>query len=104
STAPPSDLVMYAGSEALMVSTPDGQRRPYSAGLNRLAISPDGGELYYSAFTSRHLCSVDAKSLVDFSLADEDVARTIKDLGEVGISSHLETDKEGRVYISALEH
>ena len=45
STAPPSDLVMYAGSEALMVSTPDGQRRPYSAGLNRLAISPDGGHI-----------------------------------------------------------
>jgi sugar lactone lactonase YvrE len=104
SMLPPPDAVMFAGSEPLMISAPNGKRRPFAAGLNRLAISPNGNELYYSAFTSRRLYSIDAKSLADPKLSDHDVARTIKDLGEAGISSHLETDMEGRIYISDLEH
>jgi sugar lactone lactonase YvrE len=104
SMRPPPTTVMLVGAKPLMITAADGQRQPFASGLNRLAISNDGAELYYSAFTSRQLYSVDAKLLTDAEANDDDIARTVRDVGEVGISSHLETDRDGRIYVSALEH
>ena len=43
--------------------------------------------------------------LVDRSKSDAEVAATVKDLGEKGCASDgLETDGQGRIYLSDLEH
>lgn len=103
SMLPPADVRLIVGSNFLILAK-DGKLQPFASGLNRIELSPDRNTLYYGAFTSRHLFSLDAAALVDPARSDADVARSIKDLGEVGTSSHLETDVQGRLYILDLEH
>ncbi len=74
-------------------------------GSDGIAISPDGKTLYYCPLSSRHLYSVSTDALVDQSKQDNDVAATVKDLGEKGgASDGLESDAQGRVYLSDYEH
>jgi sugar lactone lactonase YvrE len=74
-------------------------------GSDGIAISPDGKTLYYCPLSSRHLYSVSTDALGDQSKKDNDVAATVKDLGEKGgASDGLESDAQGRVYLSDYEH
>jgi sugar lactone lactonase YvrE len=51
------------------------------------------------------LYSVSVDALVDRGKSDAEVAATVKDLGEKGgASDGLESDEEGRVYLSDIEH
>jgi sugar lactone lactonase YvrE len=77
----------------------------FAAGSDGIAISPDGKILYYCPLTSRHLYSVSVDALVDQSKSDTEVAATVRDLGEKGgASDGLESDAQGRVYLSDYEH
>jgi sugar lactone lactonase YvrE len=75
------------------------------AGSDGIAISQDGKTLYYCPLSSRHLYSVSVDALADQGKSEEDVATTVKDLGEKGgASDGLESDAQGRVYLSDYEH
>ncbi len=76
---------------------------PLTAGADGIAISNDGKTLYYCPLASRHLFAVSADALVNESLPDAAVARTVRDLGEKGASDGLESDAEGRVYLTEYE-
>lgn len=80
---------------------PSGTRR---VGADGIAISPDGARIYYSSLSSRHLFSVSAEALRDRRLDDAAVAGTIIDHGEKGASDGLESDAQGRVYVTDYEH
>ena len=74
-------------------------------GADGIAISPDGKTLYYCPAISRHLYSVSVDTLADPTKSDAEVEATVKDLGEKGGGSDgLESDGEGRVYLSDYEH
>ena len=76
-----------------------------AVGADGIAISPDGKTLYYCPAISRHLYSLNLDVLADPGKSDADVAATVKDLGEKGGGSDgLESDAEGRVYLSNYEH
>ncbi|MGZ4815478.1 MAG: L-dopachrome tautomerase-related protein [Terriglobales bacterium] len=75
------------------------------AGSDGIAVSADGKTLYYCPLSSRHLYSVNVDALADQGKPEDDVAATVKDLGEKGgASDGLESDAEGRVYLSDYEH
>ena len=76
---------------------------PYKAGVDGIAISPDGKTLYYCPLLSDRLYSVDTALLADASASDDDVAKSITDLGVKGFSDGLECDEFGRVYATDLE-
>lgn len=74
-------------------------------GADGIAISPEGKTLYYCPAISRHLYSVGVDMLADINKSDREVAATVTDLGEKGGGSDgLESDAEGRVYLSDYEH
>lgn len=76
-----------------------------SVGADGIAISPDGKRLYYCPLTSRHLFSVSIDAVVDRSVSEVALASAVKDLGEKGgAGDGLESDAEGRVYVSDYEH
>jgi sugar lactone lactonase YvrE len=76
-----------------------------AVGADGIAISSDGETLYYCPAISRHLYSVSLNVLADPSKSDAEIAATVKDLGEKGGGSDgLESDAEGRVYLSNYEH
>jgi len=100
STKPePAYMPVYEGQ----VLYRDGKR--FQIGSDGIAISPDAKWLYYSVLTGRHLFRVSVDALADQRKSDADVAKTIEDLGEKGGSADgLESDTEGRVYITDFEN
>lgn len=77
----------------------------FQVGSDGLALSPDGRWLYYSVLTGRRLFRVSVDALADPSATDAAVAATIEDLGDKGGSADgLESDAEGRVYITDFEN
>lgn len=100
STSPdPAYMAVFEGR----VLYRDGER--FQVGSDGIAISPDAKWLYYSVLTGRHLFRVSVDALADPDKSDADVARTIEDLGEMGgAADGLESDAQGRVYITDFEH
>ncbi|HEX4796579.1 MAG TPA: L-dopachrome tautomerase-related protein [Humisphaera sp.] len=74
-------------------------------GSDGIAISNDGSRLFYCPLSSRHLYSVSVDALVDQRQSDPEVAGTVQDLGDRGFASDgLETDSQGRLYLTDYEH
>ena len=87
------------------VATVEG--RPFQAhvGADGIALSPDGHTLYYCPMSGHHLYSVDAYAVSNPSASDDDVARTVKDLGDRGFASDgLLCDNRGTLYLTDYEH
>ncbi len=72
-------------------------------GADGIAISADGKLLYYCPLASRRLYAVSTDALANEKLPDAEVAKTVKDLGEKSASDGLESDAEGRVYVTSYE-
>lgn len=74
-------------------------------GSDGIAISATGERLYYCPLASRKLYSVSTEALIDRSLDDQYVSQTVLDEGDKGgASDGLESDAEGRIYVTNYEH
>jgi sugar lactone lactonase YvrE len=105
STKPDPEFVPVVEGEILEMRIPGQPPARFAVGSDGIAISPDGKTLYYCPITSRHLYSVSVDALSDQSRSDAEVAATVKDLGEKGgAGDGLESDAQGRVYLSDYEH
>jgi sugar lactone lactonase YvrE len=105
STKPDPVFVPVVEGEILQLWIPGHPPATFAVGADGITISPDGKTLYYCPLTSRHLYSVSVDALADQVKSDADVAATVKDLGEKGgASDGLESDAQGRVYLSDYEH
>ncbi len=105
STRPDPDFLPVVEGEILQMRLPGQAPAKFAVGSDGIAISGDGKTLFYCALTSRHLYSVSMDALADASKTDAEVAATVKDLGDKGGGGDgLESDAEGRVYLSDYEH
>lgn len=74
-------------------------------GSDGIAISATGEWLYYCPLASRKLYSVSTEALSNRSVDDQYVSQTVKDEGDKGgASDGLESDAEGRIYVTNYEH
>ncbi len=89
----------------LMAREP-GQKAAYlKIGSDGIALSGDKKTLYYCPLAGQHLYSVDATVLGDRNKSDQDVAATVKDLGDRGYASDgLEAGRNGELYLTDYEH
>jgi sugar lactone lactonase YvrE len=105
STKPDPVFVPVVEGEILQLRMPGQPPARFAVGADGIAISPDGKTLYYCPLTSRHLYSVSIDALADRSRPEGEVAATVRDLGEKGgAGDGLESDAQGRVYLSDYEH
>jgi sugar lactone lactonase YvrE len=105
STKPDPVFVPVVEGEILQMRLPGEPPARFAVGADGIAISPDGKALYYCPLTSRHLYSVSMDALSDRTKSDAEVAATVRDLGEKGgAGDGLESDAQGRVYLSDYEH
>ena len=105
STKPDPVFVPVVEGEILQMRLPGQPPARFAVGADGIAISPDGKALYYCPLTSRHLYSVSMDALSDRTKSDAEVAATVRDLGEKGgAGDGLESDAQGRVYLSDYEH
>jgi sugar lactone lactonase YvrE len=82
-----------------------GQPKYLSVGSDGIAISADHKWLYYCALSGRHFYRVSIDALADPNKSEEDVAKTVEDLGEKGgFGDGMESDAQGRVYYGDCEH
>ncbi len=68
-----------------------------------IAISSDGSRLFYCPLASRRLFSVSTAALRSPNMTDAQVAATVVDHGEKGMSDGLESDTQNRVYCTQVE-
>ena len=105
STKPDPRFTPVVEGEILQLRLPGQPPMRFAVGADGIAISPDAKTLYYCPLTGRHLYSVSADALADQTKSDAEVAATVKDLGEKGgAGDGLESDAQGRVYLSDYEH
>jgi sugar lactone lactonase YvrE len=104
-TKPDPSFVPVVEGEILQIRLPGKPPAKFAVGSDGIAISPDGKTLYFCPLTSRHLYTVSVDAFADQNKSDAEVASTVKDLGEKGgASDGLESDTEGRVYLTDYEH
>ncbi|MDR7037479.1 sugar lactone lactonase YvrE [Methylobacterium sp. BE186] len=103
STRSQKNLVKFVEHQPVMLRPEGGPEKPVQGGANGIALSPDGGRLYYAPLIGRRLYAVDAASLLDPDATDAEVAAGVEDLGEKGMTGGLTTDAEDRVYLTLQE-
>jgi sugar lactone lactonase YvrE len=77
--------------------------QPLRAGINGIALSPDGQRLYWSITSGDALYSVDTRYLRDAALSDRDLEAHVEGPWRIGGGSDgLSIDAAGRVYITNI--
>jgi sugar lactone lactonase YvrE len=105
STRPELAFLPVVEGDIMLTRLPAKAPSRLEVGADGIAISADGRTLYYCPLIGRHLYSVSVDALADRSKTDAEVAATVKDLGEKGGGGDgLESDAQGRVYLSDYEH
>ena len=101
---PPDFLPLVEGA-VFMERPADGPAKPVLMGADGIAIAADGSRIYYCPLASRRWYSVDADALADRAVSNADVAATVIDEGDKGgAADGLETDNQGRLYLTSGEH
>jgi sugar lactone lactonase YvrE len=104
STRAEKRFVPAVEGRALLNRPPKGPPSYLEMGADGIAIGHDGKRLFYSPLCSRRLFSVSADALANLDLSDDIVARTVIDHGEKGgAADGMESDAEGRVYMTNYE-
>jgi len=70
---------------------------------NGIAISSDKESLYFKALAGRTLYRIDAAKLRNFSLPDSRIDAAVQSLGEAPVCDGMTMDREGNLYVTALE-
>ena len=103
STKAEKGFLPFVEGRPVMSREPGKPVKNVGIGSDGIAISNDGKLLYYCPLASRRLYAVSTDALANEKLSDAEVAKTVKDLGEKPASDGLESDAEGRVYVTSYE-
>lgn len=104
STKAVKQFVPIVEGQALLERQPGKPPKHLGIGSDGIAISADGERLFYCPLASRRLYSVSVDALSEPTTPASRVAATVVDHGDKGASDGLESDAQGRVYLTAYEH
>lgn len=93
----------FVEGRPLLSREPGQQPKHIKIGSDGIAISRDGERLFYCPLASRRLYSVSVDALADENGSDSAAAETVIDHGEKGASDGLESDSQGRIYVTNYE-
>jgi len=104
SVVPEPDFMPMVEGQPLMYRVPGYPPRHVLVGSDGLALHSDGVRLFYRPLSSRRLYSVSVDALADAVVADDSLAATVVDHGDIGFASDgLAADDSGRVYLTNFE-
>jgi sugar lactone lactonase YvrE len=103
STRPEKGFLPLVEGRDMWLREPGKERKRVQIGSDGIAIGADGAKLYYCPLASRKLYAVNADLLSDRNASDADVAASVEDLGEKGAADGMESDAQGRIYVTAYE-
>jgi sugar lactone lactonase YvrE len=99
STQPEKDVVVKTDGEPLR--RPDGRGAEFAA--DSLEVTPDGAFVVYQALTGRTVYRVPTEALDDPSLSADALGAQVETLASIGVSDGYWMDRQGRLYMSAVE-
>jgi sugar lactone lactonase YvrE len=101
----PPEFVAMAEGRVFAERSPGEPPQPVAMGSDGIAISSDGERLWYCPLMSRRWYSVSTDALADQTVADDEVAATVRDEGDKGGGSDgLESDEAGMLYATDWDH
>jgi sugar lactone lactonase YvrE len=68
-----------------------------------IALTPDGGTVYFQSLTGRTLYRIDTVSLRDPSLSPESLVGRVEKVGMTGVADGIEFGPDGVLYLTSLE-
>ncbi|MCP3144976.1 major royal jelly family protein [Pyxidicoccus xibeiensis] len=98
------DFVAPMEGQPLMIRRPGQEPQPFRVQSDGIALSADGSRLFYCPLSSRALYSVGVDALADEKLPDAEVLKTLQQEERRFASDGLESDAQGRVYLTDWEH
>jgi sugar lactone lactonase YvrE len=105
STKPAPGFVATVEGQPLIAKGGTNPGRPIATGADGIALAVDGTHLYYSPLSSHRLYRVDRGALADRSKSDDEVAKTVEDLGDKGFAADgMLGDAQGRLYSTDYEN
>lgn len=99
STQAEKDVVVHADGKELR--RPDGRTPMFNA--DGIALSADGGTLYWQALTGKTLYRIATAALADSSLDAAALEKKVEKAGMNGVADGLWMDKNDRLYITSPE-
>lgn len=78
--------------------------KPMTVGSDGIAINSDGSRLWFCPLSSRALYSVSTDALADPNATDDQVLSTVTKEKREFASDGLESDAQGRIYLTDYEH
>jgi sugar lactone lactonase YvrE len=90
--------------QPLMLRKPGQPPKPALVGSDGIAISADGGRLFFCPLAGRSLYSVSTDALANEQSTDDEVAATLRKESRDFASDGLESDAQGRIYLTDYEH
>jgi sugar lactone lactonase YvrE len=102
STRPDPQFQAILDGRAFMMREPEHPPKPLRIGADGIAITAD--RLFFCPLTSRTLYSVSLEALADEDLPDLEVAGTLVEHARDFASDGLQSDAEGRIYLTDWEH
>jgi sugar lactone lactonase YvrE len=102
STQPDADFSAAVEGRTVEKRPAPGQVEPFAIGSDGIAITED--RLFFCPLTSRRLHAVSLDALVDEDKTDEQVAATLETWQREFASDGLESDAEGKIYLTDWEH
>ncbi len=103
-TMPDPGFTPVIEGQTLMNRPAGGKPTPWLVATDGIAISPDGGTLYYCALSSRHFYSVPTALLRDPAVSDTEIAAAVRDLDPKAPSDGLAEDDAGNIYAGDYEN
>ena len=105
STRPAPGFVARVEGRRLVYAKGPNAGKPMRVGTDGIALDAGGRKLYYAPLSSHHWYRVDADALADTKRSDEDVAKTVEELGGRGFASDgLLGSREGVIYLTDYEN
>ncbi|USE77813.1 major royal jelly family protein [Cupriavidus gilardii] len=96
-----ASLLPEAGAKVVSHGAEVWPGNPLKLGINGIALSPDGGTLYWAVTTGTHIHAAPTRLLRDQGASPESLAAAVRDLGDVGGNTDgIVTDAKGNLYIT----
>ncbi len=73
---------------------------PFSSNVNGIALTSDDRYFYYRAINQEHVYRIATQYLADASLTDAELEKHVEDMGRVGVSHGMISDRKGNVYFT----
>lgn len=100
---PEPDFVAFVEGRAMFRRPTPAQAARVAIGSDGIAISADGGRLFWCPLSSRKLYSVPTQALADPDVSNDALREQVRDHGEKGVADGLCEDMANRIYVTSVE-